>query len=77
MEERYNPMKSVEIATKHNYNMLDGVLNNQAPPPEETVSYTHLQKAQGRSLRSARSAAGPLPPTGGRRTAPRLSLIHI
>ena len=32
MEERYNPMKSAEIATEHNYNMLDGVLNNQAPP---------------------------------------------
>ena len=31
MEERYNPMKSAEIATEHNYNMLDGVLNNQAP----------------------------------------------
>ena len=27
MEERYNPMKSAEIATEHNYNMLDGVLN--------------------------------------------------
>ncbi|MCQ4735654.1 DUF4316 domain-containing protein, partial [Anaerotruncus colihominis] len=24
-------MKSAEIATEHNYNMLDGVLNNQAP----------------------------------------------
>ena len=35
MEERYNPMKSAEIATEHNYNMLDGVLNNQAPPPED------------------------------------------
>ena len=35
MEERYNPMKSAEIATEHNYNMLDGILNNQAPPPEE------------------------------------------
>ena len=35
MEERYNPMKSAEIATEHNYNMLDGVLNNQAPPPEQ------------------------------------------
>lgn len=35
MEEKYNPMKSAEIATEHNYNMLDGVLNNQAPPPEQ------------------------------------------
>ena len=25
MEERYNPMKSAEIATEHNYNMLDKV----------------------------------------------------
>ena len=32
MEEKYNPMKSAEIATEHNYNMLDGVLNNQDPP---------------------------------------------
>ena len=36
MEERYNPMKSAEIAAEHNYNMIDGVLNNQLPalPPE-------------------------------------------
>ena len=31
MEERYNPMKSAEIADEHNYNMIDGVLNNQLP----------------------------------------------
>lgn len=30
-----SPMKSAEIATEHNYNMLDGVLNNQDPPPEQ------------------------------------------
>ena len=37
MEERYNPMKSAEIAAEHNYNMIDGVLNNQLPalPPEQ------------------------------------------
>ena len=35
MEEKYNPMKSAEIATELNYNMLDGVLNNQDPPPEQ------------------------------------------
>ena len=35
MEEIYNPMKSAEIATEHNYNMMDGVHNNQAPPPVE------------------------------------------
>ena len=31
MEERYNPMKSAEIAAEHNYNMIVGVLNNQLP----------------------------------------------
>ena len=35
MEEKYNPMKSAEIATEHNSNMLDGVLNNQDPPPDQ------------------------------------------
>lgn len=36
MPEKYNPMKSAEIASEQNYNMIDGVLNNQppAPPPE-------------------------------------------
>ena len=39
MEERYNPMKSAEIAAEHNYNMIDGVLNNQLPalPPEQKL----------------------------------------
>ena len=31
MEEKYNPRKSAEIATGHNYNMLDGRLNNEPP----------------------------------------------
>lgn len=36
MPEDYNPMKSAEIATEQNYNMIDGVLNNQLPiPPQE------------------------------------------
>ena len=36
MEERYNPMKSAEIAAEHNYNMIDGIINNlPALPPEE------------------------------------------
>lgn len=36
MPEKYNPMKSAEIAFEQNYNMIDGVLNNQlpAPPPD-------------------------------------------
>lgn len=38
MPENYNPMKSVELTTEQNYNMIDGILNNGlAPvhPPEE------------------------------------------
>ena len=31
MPETYNPMKSAEIATEQNYNMIDGVLNNLLP----------------------------------------------
>lgn len=36
MPETYNPMKSAEIAAEHNYNMINGMLNNQLPaqPPE-------------------------------------------
>ena len=40
MEEKYNPMKSAEIATEHNYNMLDGVLNNQDPPRNRKSRWT-------------------------------------
>ena len=35
MEERYNPMKSAEIAAEHNYNMIDGILNNEPTPVPE------------------------------------------
>ena len=31
MPETYNPMKSAEIAAEHNYNMIDGMLNNLLP----------------------------------------------
>ncbi len=31
MPETYNPMKSAEISAEHNYNMIDGILNNQLP----------------------------------------------
>lgn len=34
MPDKYNSMKSAEIAAEHNYNMIDGVLNNQRPAPE-------------------------------------------
>lgn len=33
MPETYNPMKSAEIATEQNYNMIDGIPNNQQPAP--------------------------------------------
>ena len=29
MPETYNHMKSAEIAAEHNYNMIDGMLNNR------------------------------------------------
>lgn len=36
MPETYTPMKSAEISAEHNYNMIDGMLNNLLPaqPPE-------------------------------------------
>ena len=67
MEERYNPMKSAEIATEHNYNMLDGVLNNQAPPPEEKRSWIRL--------RNRPTSAEP--GTGGTMTKKRRRPIHL
>ena len=36
--EKYDPLKSAELTTEQNYNMIDGILNNgPAPvlPPEE------------------------------------------
>ena len=38
MPEKYDPLKSAELTTAQNYNMIDGILNNgPAPvlPPEE------------------------------------------
>lgn len=35
MSETYNPMKNAELAAEQNYNMIDGVLNNQLPAPEQ------------------------------------------
>lgn len=67
MEERYNPMKSAEIATEHNYNMLDGVLNNQAPPPEEK----ELDKVKEPPPQA------PEPGTGGTMTKKRRRPIHL
>ena len=67
MEERYNPMKSAEIATEHNYNMLDGVLNNQAPPPEEK----ELDKVKEPPHKRRE------PGTGGTMTKKRRRPIHL
>ena len=33
--EKYNPMKSAEMAAEQNYNMIDGVLNNLPAAPEQ------------------------------------------
>ncbi|CAB1250526.1 conserved protein of unknown function [Ruminococcaceae bacterium BL-6] len=35
MSETYNPMQNAELAAEQNYNMIDGVLNNQPPVPEQ------------------------------------------
>ena len=52
MHEQDNPLKTVELSTEQNYNMIDGLLNNgpslpPQPPEKEldkvkAVSYTHL-----------------------------------
>ena len=36
MQEKDNYLKNAELSTEQNYNMIDGVLNNQLPalPPE-------------------------------------------
>ena len=35
MPEKYDPLKSVELTTEQNYNMIDGLLNNgPALPPQ-------------------------------------------
>ena len=41
MPETYNPMKSVEYRREHNYNMIDGMLNNLLPaqPPKREKSW--------------------------------------
>ena len=33
MPEKYDPLKSAELTTEQNYNMIDGILNN-GPAPE-------------------------------------------
>ena len=36
----------LEIATEHNYNMLDGILNNQAPPPEQEKPLKRMRSGE-------------------------------
>ncbi|MBS6956228.1 MAG: DUF4316 domain-containing protein [Enterocloster asparagiformis] len=33
MQEKYNPLKSAELSTEQNYNMIDGIPNNMPPAP--------------------------------------------
>ena len=49
-------IKTAEMSTEQNYNMIDGMMNN-APSMEEPVSYTHLSASSGRSSAPARSIA--------------------
>ena len=42
MHEKYDPLKSSELTTEQNYNMIDGILNNGPAPllsPEEKPLY--------------------------------------
>ncbi len=32
MPEKYDPLKSAELTTEQNYNMIDGILNNGPAP---------------------------------------------
>lgn len=51
MPDKYNPMKSAEIAVEQNYNMIDGVLNNQPPalPPEKELDKVKEPPSKRRS----------------------------
>lgn len=51
MPDKHNPMKSAEIAAEQNYNMIDGVLNNQppAPPPEKELDKVKEPPSKRRS----------------------------
>lgn len=46
MPETYNPMKSAEISAEHNYNMIDGMLNNLLPaqPPEREIELDKVKE---------------------------------
>ena len=40
MTEKYDPLRSAELTTEQNYNMIDGIPNNS--PPQE---HSHEEKA--------------------------------
>lgn len=35
MEQKNNPLQTAELSTEQNKNMIDGILNNMPPIPEE------------------------------------------
>ena len=37
MHQQDNPLKTVELSTEQNYNMIDGVLNNAPPLPPQPL----------------------------------------
>lgn len=45
MSETYNPFKNAELAAEQNYNMIDGVLNNQPPAPEQEKEKDKVKEA--------------------------------
>ena len=45
MSETYNPFKNAELAAEQNYNMIDGVLNNQPPAPEQEQEKDKVKEA--------------------------------
>ena len=68
MHEKDNYLKTAELATEQNCNMIDGVPNNTPIPPappeldakplDKAVSYTHLARQSGReAAEAARSTA--------------------
>ena len=45
MHEQDNPLKTVELSTEQNYNMIDGILNNGLKPAEhETLTPGRAKK---------------------------------
>ena len=45
MTEKYDPLRSAELTTEQNYNMIDGIPNN-SPPPELPHEEKSLDKVR-------------------------------